>query len=172
MRIISIYIITCALAALVPFLPVQPPVYSGDQSPYPFPDRYQGRKLKPLALTERERQFYRHFPGKMSKMTDGIRHITCKWIEHPTRKLHPASDCYRGMGYSIHPEPIRIDADGQRWGAFRAVKGHQNLRVKERISDLSNRCWTDVSSWYWSAFLGRSQGPWLVVTVSECISKP
>jgi len=172
MRIISLFFITCVLAALVPFRPIQPPGYSADQSPYPFPDHYQGQKLKPLAMTERERQFYRSFPGKMSKMTDGKRHITYKWIERPTRKLHPAADCYRGMGYSIHPEPIRIDDDGQRWGAFMAVKGHQQLRVKEKISDPSNRSWTDVSSWYWSAFLGRSRGPWLVITVSEGIAMP
>lgn len=172
MRIISIFIITCALAALAPLRTTQPVGHSGDQVAYPFPDQFQGRKLKPIAMTEREKRFYSTFPGKMAKMTDGKRQVTCKWIEQPTRKLHPASDCYRGMGYSVHPEPIRIDDDGRRWGTFRAVKGHHHIRVREMISDLSNHQWTDVSGWYWSALLGRSQGPWLVITVSERIPRP
>jgi hypothetical protein len=172
MRIISVFIITCALAAITPFRPTQPTISSGDRIPYALPDRYRGQKLESIAMTAREKQFYRSFPGKMAKMTDGKRQITYKWIERPTRKLHPASDCYRGMGYSIHPEPIRIDEDGRRWGASRAAKGRRRIRVEEQISDRSNRQWTDVSSWYWAAFLGRSQGPWQVITVSERISTP
>jgi hypothetical protein len=35
----------------------------------------------------------------------------------------------------------------------------------------SGETWTDVSSWYWSAFWdgfrGRSTGPWTAVTVSR-----
>jgi hypothetical protein len=26
--------------------------------------------------------------------------------------------------------------------------------------------WTDASSWYWAAILGRTRGPWLAVTVA------
>jgi hypothetical protein len=172
LRIISVFIITCALAAVAPFRPTPTTIPSGDRIPYPFPDHYQGQKLVPITKTAREKQFYRSFPGKMAKMTDGKRQITYKWIARPTRKLHPASDCYRGMGYTIHPEPIRIDEHGQRWGTFTAVKGRLQIQVKEQISDLSNRQWTDVSSWYWSALLGRSQGPWRVITVSERIPTP
>lgn len=172
MRIIGVFIIACALAAMIPLRPVQSTVHSGDQIPYPIPDQYEGKKLTPIAMTGREKQFYRRFPGKMVKMTDGKRQVTYKWIARPTRKLHPASDCYRGMGYTIHPGAIRVDDEGQRWGTFKAVKGHRQILVKEKISDLSNRHWTDVSSWYWSAFLGWSQGPWLAITVSELIQEP
>jgi hypothetical protein len=172
MRIIGVFFIACALAAMVPLRPIPPTAHSGDQISYPFPDQYEGKKLTPVAMTGREKRFYRSFPGRMVKMTDGKRQVTYKWIARPTRKLHPASDCFRGMGYSIHPGAILVDDGGQRWGTFRAVKGHRQILVKEKISDLSNHQWTDVSGWYWSALLGRSPGPWLAITVSELILEP
>lgn len=167
MRIIIVFIITCSLAAAIPLLPMRHDANSTNMYPLAFPDHYQGRKLQPIAMTEHEKRFYRRFPGKLSKYTDGQRNITFKWIDRPTRKLHPASDCYRGMGFSIYPEALQVDHSGHKWGAFRAVKGNNHILVKEKISDPSNHHWTDVSSWYWSALLGRSKGPWLVVTIAE-----
>jgi hypothetical protein len=41
------------------------------------------------------------------------------------------------------------------------------MQVCERIYDQAGASWTDVSSWYWDAALGRSQGPWMAVAVAD-----
>jgi hypothetical protein len=120
-----------------------------------------------VPLTKLEERFQSAFPGRIAKFSDGRRVIVMRWVVQETRKLHPASDCYRGSGYSISPLPIRIDAQGNLWGAMHAQRGRDVVRISERIFDGSGQGWTDVSAWYWAAFLGRSKGPWWAVTVVE-----
>ena len=36
-------------------------------------------------------------------------------------------------------------------------------------SARGDQSWTDVSSWYWQALLGKTHGPWWAVTVTEKI---
>jgi hypothetical protein len=48
-----------------------------------------------------------------------------------------------------------------------AERGAERLRIRERIIDAGGATWTDISSWYWAALLGRSRGPWWAVTVIE-----
>jgi hypothetical protein len=47
----------------------------------------------------------------------------------------------------------------------------ESLRVLERIYSSSEnqtgQDWTDVSTWYWQALLGKTGGPWWSVTVTE-----
>jgi hypothetical protein len=52
-------------------------------------------------------------------------------------------------------------------GCFDASRGGTRLRVCESIRDSAGGEWTDVSSWYWAALLGRSSGPWWATTVAE-----
>jgi hypothetical protein len=134
-----------------------------------WPGGYAGRGLQSVPLTEREKRFTKGFPGRIGRFTDGSREIIIRWLARETRALHPAVDCFKAAGYAIQPQAIKIDEHGHRWGAFLATRGEESLRVYERVySGVSaDENWTDVSSWYWSALLGRSRGPWWVITIAE-----
>ena len=119
----------------------------------------------PQPLGEREARFARDFPGRIGVFStpDG-RVVVLRHIARPTRKLHPAADCLRGLGYAVAPRPIFAQNDGVEWGEIRATRDNETLRVRERILGADARAWTDLSAWYWSAALGRAQGPWLAIT--------
>jgi hypothetical protein len=82
-------------------------------------------------------------------------------------QLHPAADCFSGVGYRVEPLPLKIDEAGARWGSFSATRGADRLRVTERIYSDAGGGWTDVSAWYWSAAAGDAAGPWWAATVAE-----
>ncbi|WP_137935921.1 hypothetical protein [Chitinivorax sp. B] len=156
----------CAIAALIPLIR---DMSAAEISNVPFPgwpSRFEGKTLKPLPLTALEQRFQHGFPGKLGRFTDGQREIILRWVTTPNRKLHPSIDCFRANGYQIELLPIRTDGQMQ-WSQFTAIKGSQKLVVTERITDADNRQWRDVSSWYWSATLGQSKGPWWAVTVAQ-----
>jgi len=115
----------------------------------------------------REARFASDFPGKIGTFTDGTRTYVVRWVHRPTRKLHPASDCLRALGYEVKPTPIFAAADGSHWGTSRAIRGNEQLRVSERIVSSTGREWTDVSAWFWSAALGHNAGPWWAITIFE-----
>lgn len=119
----------------------------------------------PLALGPREARFARDFPGRIAAFAaSGGRTILVRQLHQPTRKLHPAADCLRAVGYAIEPRPIFRQNDGVEWAELRATRGNDTLRVRERLVGADGRRWTDVSAWYWSAALGRATGPWWAVT--------
>lgn len=119
-----------------------------------------------LPLSEREQYFAADFPGKIGRFTDGEREIVLRWVSTASRKLHPASDCYRGSGYSVTNLPIVREQDGAQWGCFRAERQAHDTRVCERIYDNAGNSWSDTSSWFWDAVRGNSNGPWWAVTVA------
>ena len=160
-------VIPFVLSALVPLLPDEEKTASTDATFSGFPVWFDERPLVLLPLSEREHAFARGFPGHTARFSDGQREIIMRWVEHPTRKLHPAADCLRAAGYSIEPTAARVDADTRRWGCVIATRGAQRMRVCERIHDEAGESWPDVSSWYWPAFLGRSTGPWWAITTAE-----
>jgi len=171
MRIFTFFFVCCTLAAVAPFFARQT-ANSTESLSFPgWPAQFEGHALTELLLTERERQFSEGFPGKIGRFTDGRREIIVRWVTRETRALHPAADCFRGIGYSIHPLPLATDSDGNRWGAFEALRKDERMLVRERIySAASNQSWSDVSSWYWQAMLGNSQNNhagWWAVTVAE-----
>jgi len=132
-----------------------------------LPAQWQGRALRPLALSEVEQRFARHFPGTLSRMTDGQQVLVLRSVETPTRMLHPAIDCYQGLGYRIAAQQLELDRDRQLWRCFEAQRGSQHLRVCERIVDANGQGFTDTSAWYWAAVMGQSQGPWQAITVAR-----
>ena len=135
-----------------------------------LPTHWQGSPLRPLALDEVELRFARHFPGTVSRMTDGRQVLVLRTVMHPTRLLHPASDCYRGLGYRIQNEQLEVQADQKRWRCFLAQRGAKAVRVCERIEDAQGQGYTDTSSWYWAAITGQSHGPWQALTVATPLS--
>lgn len=163
------FVIACAMAAVMPFVTAQP-----EHSPHPneiafsgWPAEFEGKTLTPLPLTEREKRFASDFPGRIGRFTDGNREIIIRWVTEATRKLHPSSDCFQGLGYSVQPLAAHRDASGSLWASFAATKRDDHLRVYERIHNGSGETWTDVSSWYWSALRREDSGPWWAFTVAE-----
>ncbi len=172
MRTIVFFIICCALAAIAPFAARQtasPPT----TIPFPgWPAEFEGQALTEQPLTDREQQFTKDFPGKIARFTTpDSRELILRWVAQGTRALHPASDCFRGLGYSIHPQPLTVDSSGNRWGTFEAQRGNETLLVRERIYSVAKgESWPDVSSWYWqTAFSNASaeSNGWMAVTVAE-----
>lgn len=47
-----------------------------------------------------------------------------------------------------------------------ASRDNYSMRVEEWIEAADGEVFSEVSQWYWSAFLGRSQGPWVAHTLS------
>jgi hypothetical protein len=132
-----------------------------------LPQQWQGQPLRPLALSDVEQRFARRFPGTLARLTDGEQVLVLRAVHQPTRMLHPAMDCYRGLGYSIAAQKLQLDAKQQLWRCFEAARESQRLAVCERIVDAQGAVFTDTSAWYWSALMGQSQGPWQAFTVAR-----
>ena len=131
-----------------------------------LPTEWQGTPLRPLALSEVELRFAKHFPGTLARMTDGRQVLVLRTVDRPTRMLHPATDCYRGLGYRIRNEQLEEHTDKTRWRCFVADRGGRAVRVCERIEDAQGQGFTDTSAWYWASAAGQSTGPWKAITVA------
>ena len=132
-----------------------------------WPALYEGRALTELPLSQREAAFTTDFPGRVGRFSDGKREIIIRWLDAPTRRLHPAADCLRGSGYRITPLPVRRDESGAAMGCFRATRAADDLMICELIRDGRGGSWPDVSAWYWSAMLSSSPGPWWSFVVAQ-----
>ncbi|MBV1910679.1 MAG: hypothetical protein KUG78_15355 [Kangiellaceae bacterium] len=132
-----------------------------------WPTEYEGKELIPLALTEKEKIFTKGFPGKIARFSDGQRELIIRWIEQPTRKLHPAADCFKGIGYYIKPKPIKINKNGIKMGCFTANKNEKELNVCEYIEAQNGDNWSDISAWYWGAITSNSRQGWMSFVIAE-----
>jgi hypothetical protein len=170
MRRTAVYLGVCVLAALIPILPLHSKPSNAAIPRVAFsgwPAQFEGEALKPLPLTERELRFGKEFPGHIGRFTDGKREVIIRWVSEATRRLHPAADCFEGIGFSIRPLPLYVDGNGSRWSSFIATRGKERLRVRERIYTNTGESWTDVSSWYWASVQEPDLGPWWAITVAE-----
>jgi exosortase/archaeosortase family protein len=131
-----------------------------------WPDTYEGHQLRLLPQGSREAMFATGFPGAIARFNDGKREIIMRWVTRPTRKLHPATHCFRGDGYQIEPLPLGRTAEGIPCTSFRATRGSQKLIVSEYVRDDAGNHWPDVSAWYWAALFKQTAGPWWSVTVA------
>lgn len=162
--------ILCGLLALAattaPLLPAQGG--GADRGrPGPWPARFEGRPLTPIAPAPEDRLLARSFPGAVARFSDGRRQIVLRQVAAATRRLHPASDCFRASGYRVSPAPMRTAPGGGASACFRATRGGRSFLACEQISAKGGRSWPDISSWYWSALLGTSDGPWLASLTVE-----
>lgn len=164
------YIIACVLAAWTPFLTplFEAPVTNAEMAPFPgWSGTFEGKPLTQLPLNEIEKTFASNFPGRMMRFTDGEREIIVRWVTEATRMLHPASDCFQGLGYTVTPLAAHRDQNGSLWASFAATKGDERLVVYDRIVSDSGETWTDVSAWYWSALRHEGSGSWWAITVAQ-----
>jgi hypothetical protein len=137
-------------------------------APFPgWPTEYEGRALVELPLTPKEAAFVQDFPGRVGRFSDGRRELIIRWVGAPTRKLHAASDCFRGSGYAITPIAARKSGDGTTMGCFRASLRGASMTVCEVIRDERGGSWSDVSAWYWDGMLRSSAPPWWSFVVAQ-----
>lgn len=168
-RTISLWLfgLLAAAAALVPLLDSARPAEEG--SPASWPSRFEGRSVVRLAPAPEDMLLARSFPGHVARFSDGRRQIVLRQVNAPTRRLHPASDCFRAVGYAIGLSPMRVSRAGRPASCFTATRGGRTLRVCERIVGADGGSWPDVSSWYWPALAGASKGPWLATLTVETV---
>jgi hypothetical protein len=134
-----------------------------------WPMAWEGKALRPLALSPVEMRFAARFPGHMARLTDGEQVLVLREVHAPTRMLHPAADCYRGLGYRILQAQLERDAEARLWRCFVAELAGRKTRVCERIVDAQGQAYTDTSSWFWAAQLGQSTGPWQAITTARAL---
>jgi hypothetical protein len=168
-----LFVLAAHIAALVPLMDGARGKGRADTAnAFPgWPTHYEGQSLTPLPLTSREDAFVRDFPGRVGRFSDGRREIILRWVNAPTRMLHPASDCLRGVGYAITPMPVRTNENGAAMSCFRAHKADAGLTVCELLHDEHGTTWPDVSAWYWSALFSQSPAPWWSITVAEAAAE-
>ena len=160
--------------AMAPLLATGPSVSAAAQTTATevsreLPREWQGKPLRPLALGPVEARFAAHFPGRIERLTDERNVLVWREVQKPTRMLHPAADCYRGLGFRIDDARLERDAEARLWRCFVAVRDGRRIRVCERIEDANGLAFTDTSAWFWAAALGRSSGPWQAITVATPI---
>jgi exosortase/archaeosortase family protein len=157
----------CVLALTATFVPAKSASQPSFAEFEGWPRVYEGRPLTEVPAPTSVAEFYRRFPGKVAHFRSGSTRYVFRFLTEPTRRLHPAQHCYRASGFDTDPESACLREDGQRYGCFTARRGADTVAVSERVYDGHGGTWTDVSAWYWAAMLGRSQGPWWVVTIAE-----
>jgi hypothetical protein len=162
-------LIVCAsLATVVPLGSYDKQNKSSAPSSFPgWPGEYEGKLLKQLELTDKEEVFVRGFPGKVARFSDGSKELIIRWVEQPTRKLHPASDCFKGNGYYITHQPVQLNDYGIEMGCFTASRGNNQLNVCEYMEARDGKSWSDISAWYWGALLGDSSEGWMSYVIAE-----
>jgi len=159
-----------AWCALLPLALPAPDASAAPVRHVEWPHTWDGRTLRPLAQTPVELRFAARFPGAIGRFDDGERVLVLRSVDRPTRMLHPAADCFRGLGYRIASARLEHDGRGRLWRCFEATAPDgTRLRVCERIEADDGQAFVDASSWFWAASLGQSSGPWRAVTVVEAL---
>jgi hypothetical protein len=137
-----------------------------------WPRVWRGQPLQPLARSAVEARFAERFPGRIARFRvgGGGEELVLREVHRPTRMLHPAADCWRGIGWRVGAAQLLRDggtatsANPELWRCFEATRDGQRVRVCERIVDARGQAFTDTSDWFWAAALGRSNGPWQALT--------
>lgn len=129
-----------------------------------WPMRFREASMRELPLGTTEQRFANDFPGRIAKFSDGRQRFIVRFIERPTRRLHPAADCFRASGYRVRALASCPAGASETSGCLLAIKGDQRLHVHERITDASGGVFRDVSAWYWATLHGGTRGPWWSVT--------
>jgi hypothetical protein len=164
------YLAACLLAAAAPLMAMGPKLVGSAASVPVWPTQFRGRPLQPVGLKDYERRFAETLPGHLAKFTDGTRQYMFQWVSASNHLLHSATDCMASAGFTIAPQPLWVDEEGNRWSCALARRGPNSVRVYERIVDAAGHDWQDVSAWYWATLLGKTHTPWWMITILESIA--
>jgi hypothetical protein len=164
----AFFAVAAAAAGLAPFAGPSDPV--DHPLAQPWPTHFEGRAIVALPPAPEDALLARGFPGQVARFSDGRRQIVLRQIAAPTRRLHPASDCFRATGFAIRPAPMQIAPGQGPSSCFLAVRDGRTFRVCERIASARGESWPDVSSWYWSALLDPASAPWLAALTVEAVA--
>ena len=156
-------------AALWPLAGRGSVIEHGAQGAHEWPREIDGAPLRPLAPSAVEQRFAQRFPGQIGRFESDGTVWVLRDVTRPTRALHPAADCFRGLGYRIADTRLQFDTQSRLWRCFAAERGDERVRVCERIVDAQGESFVDASSWFWAATLGRSHGPWRAMTLVEAL---
>lgn len=129
-----------------------------------WPVTFEGDALVEEPQSEFEQMFAKNFPGRIGRFRAGRRTVILRWTTRPTHRVHGAAYCLRATGWNI--EPLPLEGAGT-WSAFRATRGAEALNVREQVRGADGTTFADVPAWFFNAILGRTAGPWWVVTVAE-----
>lgn len=154
-------------AAVVPLLARTSGSGTLNTPPPNWPTEILGRPVTVVQALDEEKAFAADFPGYMRRFTDGTNSYFVRVVNKETRQLHPSSDCFKGMGYSIEPQPLVLSSDGTRWSSFLARKGTACYLIMEQLHDSHGHTWTDVSEWYWHALMHETDAPWWDITIAQ-----
>jgi exosortase/archaeosortase family protein len=160
------------VAAFSPSLARTTTTSSEAAAPFPgWPSQYDGRTISALPMTVRETAFAADFPGRIGRFSDGEREIIVRYVAAATRKLHPAADCFRGLGYTITPVAMRRNSTGRAMSCFQANGKGGQFRVCEHLDEVSGdgSSWPDIGAWYWHALFRKDGRGWWSYTVAERI---
>jgi hypothetical protein len=159
---------TLLCCALLPLARSARPAATPTTAAPEWPQAWRGQSLQPLARSAVEARFAERFPGRIARfrLADSGDELVLRDVHRPTRMLHPAADCWRGIGWQIGATQLVRDEDDRTglWRCFEARHAGQRVRVCERIVDAQGHAFTDTSAWFWAASLGQSIGPWQAVT--------
>lgn len=156
--------LSLTLAAALPLIGRHAPAAPVADDRVEWPLEVDGAALRPLAMSAVEQRFAQRFPGRIARFESSQAIWVLRDVQRPTRMLHPASDCFRGLGYRVEAARLEQDDQGRRWRCFVAEQGRERVRVCERIVDARAQTFTDASAWFWAAALGQSSGPWRALT--------
>lgn len=157
----------CICAATVPLFAHTSNAVQLSMPPPAWPKEILGHPVTAVHALEEEKAFAAEFPGQMRRFTDGSNSYFVRIVNKETRQLHPSSDCFKGMGYSIEPQPLVVSSDGTHWSSFIARKGSECYKIMEQLHDKHGHAWADVSQWYWHALMHETEGPWCDITVAS-----
>ena len=162
-RLAQLAFLLAASAVLLPRQEREAP--SSDTFPG-WPESFEGRPLVETPLAESEALFDARFPGKIGRFRAGGDIVVMRWTESVTHRVHPLSVCLRANGWTVEPLPIERREDGD-WSAFKARKEVEELVVREQVRAADGASFADVEGWFWQALAGRTNGPWLVISVAS-----
>jgi len=164
--LVALVLWSAMLPLALPKMPAVPPATTHGE----WPTQWQGQPLRPLALSSVEHRFAAQFPGRIARFAvAGGGQLVLREVDRPTRMLHPAADCWRGIGWHIDATQLENDAESLLWRCFVATRNGARVRVCERIVDAQGNAFTDTSAWFWAASLDQSAGPWRAMTRVESL---
>jgi len=164
----GVFLLTLALASAAPLFPRATLRGPGAATAFPgWPAEFEGTRLERMAPGREDTWFTRDFPGKVARFAAGDRQVVVRWVNSPTRRLHPASQCFTGAGYSVTPAPMVRSRDGALMSCFIARRGAEALKVCEQLRDPAGRSWPDVSTWYWHALTSPAGEAWWAFVIVE-----